>query len=37
MLKGYAERELPEWRIKVLDLNLGTTERLFEALAAGGG
>jgi anaerobic magnesium-protoporphyrin IX monomethyl ester cyclase len=35
MLKGYVERELPEWRIKVLDLNLWTFERLFEALAAG--
>jgi hypothetical protein len=34
MLKGYVERELPEWRIKVLDLNVWTFERLFARLAA---
>jgi hypothetical protein len=35
MLKGFVERELPEWRVKVLDLNLWTFERLFAALGAG--
>jgi hypothetical protein len=34
-LKGFVERELPEWRVKVLDLNLWTFERLFAELAAG--
>lgn len=35
MLKGFVERELPDWRVKVLDLNLWTFERLFGLLAAG--
>jgi hypothetical protein len=35
MLKGFIERELPEWRVKVLDLNLWTFERLFAALGSG--
>ena len=35
MLKGFVERELPEWRVKVLDLNLWTFNRLFAALASG--
>jgi hypothetical protein len=35
MLKGFVERELPDWRVKVLDLNLWTFERLFTALVAG--
>src|SRR5262245_34585175 len=35
MLKGFVERELPDWRVKVLDLNLWTIERLLAALAAG--
>jgi hypothetical protein len=35
MLKGYVERELPEWRVKVLDLNVWTFARLFAALADG--
>ncbi len=35
MLKGFVERELPDWRVKVLDLNLWTFERFFSALATG--
>jgi hypothetical protein len=35
MLKGFVERELPDWRIKVLDLNLWTIERLLAGLADG--
>jgi hypothetical protein len=35
MLKGFVERELPEWRVKVLDLNVWTFERLFAGLAEG--
>jgi hypothetical protein len=35
MLKGFVERELPGWRVKVFDLNLWTFERLLGALAAG--
>jgi hypothetical protein len=35
MLKGFVERELPDWRVKVLDLNLWTFERLLSALAGG--
>ncbi len=35
MLKGFVERELPEWRVKILDLNLSTFDRLFGELAAG--
>ena len=34
MLKGFVERELPEWRVKILDLNLWTFDRLFGELAA---
>lgn len=35
MLKGFVERELPEWRVKVLDLNLWTFEHLFALLERG--
>jgi hypothetical protein len=35
MLKGFIERELPEWRVKVLDLNLWMFNRLFELLETG--
>jgi hypothetical protein len=35
MLKGFVERELPAWRVKVFDLNLWTFERLLGALAKG--
>jgi hypothetical protein len=35
MLKGFVERELPDWRVKVLDLNLWTFDRLFGALEKG--
>ena len=35
MLKGFVERELPDWRVKVLDLNLWTFDRLFGALPRG--
>jgi hypothetical protein len=35
MLKGFVERELPQWRVKILDLNLWTFERLFTALGNG--
>src|SRR6516165_8565897 len=35
MLKGFVERELPEWRVKVLDLNVWTFEQLFAGLAEG--
>ena len=35
MLKGFVERELPSWRVKILDLNIWSFERLFEALVAG--
>jgi hypothetical protein len=36
MLKSFIERELPEWQVKVLDLNVWTFDRLFDALARGG-
>jgi hypothetical protein len=35
MLKGFVERELPGWRVRVLDLNLWTFERILTRLAAG--
>ncbi|HSZ55135.1 MAG TPA: radical SAM protein [Tepidisphaeraceae bacterium] len=35
MLKGFVERELPEWRVKILDLNLWMFDRLFQLLEAG--
>ncbi len=35
MLKGFVERELPDWRVKVLDLNLWTFDRLLGLLRAG--
>jgi hypothetical protein len=35
MLKGFVERELPAWRVKVLDLNLWTFERFLAALGTG--
>lgn len=35
MLKGFVERELPDWRVKVFDLNLWTFERLLAAMAKG--
>jgi hypothetical protein len=34
-LKSFVERELPDWRVKILDLNLWTFERLFEGLEQG--
>ncbi|HMO17133.1 MAG TPA: radical SAM protein [Oligoflexia bacterium] len=36
MLKGYIERELPEWSVKVLDLNIWAFDFLFEKVAQGG-
>jgi len=36
MLKGFIERELPEWRVKVIDLNIWTFDFLFKRLSAGG-
>jgi hypothetical protein len=35
MLKGFVERELPGWRVKVFDLNLWLFDRLLGALAQG--
>jgi anaerobic magnesium-protoporphyrin IX monomethyl ester cyclase len=35
MLKGFVERELPDWRVKVLDLNVWAFERLLGLLEAG--
>lgn len=35
MLKGYIERELPNWDVKVLDLNIWCYERVFEMLGNG--
>ncbi|OWK46855.1 B12-binding domain-containing radical SAM protein [Fimbriiglobus ruber] len=35
MLKGFVERELSDWRVKVFDLNLWTFDRLLTALARG--
>ncbi|QJP08115.1 B12-binding domain-containing radical SAM protein [Pseudomonas multiresinivorans] len=35
MLKGYIERELPNWEVKVLDLNIWCYERVFEMLRSG--
>ena len=35
MLKGFVERELPDWRVKVFDLNLWTFDRLLAALRLG--
>jgi anaerobic magnesium-protoporphyrin IX monomethyl ester cyclase len=35
MLKGFVQRELPEWQLKVLDLNVWTFEQVFAGLAAG--
>jgi hypothetical protein len=35
MVKGFVERELPGWRVKVLDLNLWTYERLYAAMRNG--
>jgi hypothetical protein len=35
MLKGFVERELPGWRVKIFDLNLWTFDRLLGALARG--
>ncbi len=32
MLKGFVERELPDWRLKVLDLNVWTFEQCFAGL-----
>ena len=33
MLKGFVERELPDWRVKIFDLNLWTFNRLLTALS----
>jgi radical SAM superfamily enzyme YgiQ (UPF0313 family) len=35
MLKGFVERELPDWRVKVVDLNLRAFDRLLAMLKAG--
>lgn len=35
MLKGYVERQLPDWDIKLLDLNLLVLNKLLEAIEAG--
>jgi len=35
MLKGYIERELPQWQVKVLDLNLWCYGRVFAMLRDG--
>jgi len=35
MLKAYIERELPQWSVKVLDLNLWCYSRVFDLLRAG--
>jgi hypothetical protein len=35
MLKGFVERELPDWRVKIFDLNLWTFDRLLTALSRG--
>lgn len=35
MLKAYIERELPQWKVKVLDLNLWCYGRVFALLRAG--
>jgi anaerobic magnesium-protoporphyrin IX monomethyl ester cyclase len=35
MLKGFIERELPEWRVKVIDLNIWTFNHLFARVAEG--
>jgi hypothetical protein len=35
MLKGFVERELPGWRVRVLDLNLWMFERLLAGLVDG--
>src|SRR5271167_2130617 len=35
MLKGFVERELPDWRVKVLDLNVWTFEQCFAGLSTG--
>ncbi|MDR0457466.1 MAG: radical SAM protein [Burkholderiaceae bacterium] len=35
MLKAYIERELPQWQVKVLDLNLWCYGRVFEMLREG--
>jgi hypothetical protein len=35
MLKGFVERELPDWRVKILDLNLWLFDRLLTLLEAG--
>jgi len=35
MLKGFVERTLPDWSVKVHDLNLDIHERIFSAVARG--
>src|SRR5262245_15747027 len=35
MLKGFVERELPGWRVKIFDLNLWLFDRFLGALAKG--
>ncbi|MBI3902410.1 MAG: radical SAM protein [Nitrosomonadales bacterium] len=37
MLKGYVERQLPDWEIKLLDLNLWLINRILSGLEAGTG
>jgi anaerobic magnesium-protoporphyrin IX monomethyl ester cyclase len=35
MLKGYIERQLPEWDVKLLDLNLWVLNKFFAGIEAG--
>jgi hypothetical protein len=35
MLKGFVERQLPDWQVQVLDLNLWAFGRIFQMLEAG--
>ena len=37
MLKGYIERNLPDWEIKLLDLNLLVLNKIFAGLESGSG
>lgn len=35
MLKAFIQRELPQWQVKLLDLNLWTFQRIFALMGAG--
>ncbi|MBI3479070.1 MAG: radical SAM protein [Nitrosomonadales bacterium] len=37
MLKGYVERQLPDWEVKLLDLNLWVLDSVFTGLKSGTG